>query len=365
MKYLDPHRQILLLSRPYWNRDDTRPVVRCAFRRTLECRTGELGATVYASADEEKIVNDTCKSPACTSCGYRNAVQWERERLAALPDVPYKGITFTMPKTLWPLFCENPHLTKALAELAATVIMAWARAKHGLRVGVMSILQTFNGRLEFNSHVHTLVTSGGLQGSGQWISSVFYHNDSLMKAWRNGILKLLRTALRAGQLRTQMTGDQVMRMLVQEERWWSVKIQSFRSTQHFLKYAGRYIRRPPIAQRRIIDVTSDSVTFWTKDKRLECRVLIKYSLAEFVDLWAQHILDRYQHSVRYFGLLAPRALSCTSAAIFAILGQEHRPRPKRIPWAVSIRRDFGWDPLLDSKGNRMKFVRRLPPVASR
>ena len=120
-------------------------------------------------------------------------------------------ITFTMPKTLWPVFCENPHLTKALAELAATVIMAWAKAKHGLRVGVISILQTFNGRLEFNSHVHTLVTSGGLQGSGQWLSSVFYCNDSLMKAWRNGIRKLIRTALSAGQLRTKMTNDQVMR----------------------------------------------------------------------------------------------------------------------------------------------------------
>ena len=365
MKYRDSLRQILLRTRPHWDRDETRAAVRLGFRRTLQCRTAELGGAVYASASEEKIVNNTCKSPACTSCGYRNAMQWERERLAALPNLPYKGITFTMPAALWPFFYDNPHLAKALAELAATVTMAWAKAKHGLRVGVISIPQTFNGRLKFNSHVHTLVTSGGLQGSGKWISRVFYRNDSLMKAWRNGILKLLRTALRAGQLRTKMTNDHVMGMLLQEERWWSVKIQSFRSTQHFLKYAGRYIRRPPIAQRRIIDVTSNSVTFWTKDKRLKCRVLVTYSLAEFVDLWAQHILDRYQHAVRYFGLLAPRALSCTSAAIFAILGQEHKPRPKRIPWAVSIRRDFGRDPLLDSKGNRMKFLRRLVPVASR
>ena len=292
-------------------------------------------------------------------------MQWERERLAALPDVPYKGITFTMPKTLWPVFHENPHLTKALAELAATVIMAWAKAKHGLRVGVISILQTFNGRLEFNSHVHTLVTSGGLQGSGQWLSSIFYDNESLMKAWRGGTLDLLRTASRAGQLRTKMSNDQVMEVLVQEERWWSVKIQSFRSKQHFLKYAGRYLRRPPIAQRRTTDVTSDGVTFWTEDKKLKCRVLVRYSLVEFVDLWAQHILDHYEHAVRYFGLLAPRALSNTSAAILAILDQEHIPRPKRIPWSVSIRRNFGWDPLLDSKGSRMKPMRRLAPATSR
>jgi hypothetical protein len=80
---------------------------------------------------------------------------------------------------------------------------------------------------------------------------------------------------------------------------------------------------------------------------------------------SQHILDHYQHAVRYFGVLAPRALGSTCASIFAILGQDHKPRPKRILWALSIRRDFGWDPLLDCKGNRMKPVRRLLPAASR
>jgi hypothetical protein len=34
-------------------------------------------------------------------------------------------------------------------------------------------------------------------------------------------------------------------------RRWSIKIQSFNSEEHFLEYAGRYVRRPTIAQRRI------------------------------------------------------------------------------------------------------------------
>jgi hypothetical protein len=34
-------------------------------------------------------------------------------------------------------------------------------------------------------------------------------------------------------------------------RRWSIKIQPFKSKEHFLEYAGRYVRRPPIAQRRI------------------------------------------------------------------------------------------------------------------
>src|ERR1700731_2303838 len=64
------------------------------------------------------------------------------------------------------------------------------------------------------------------------------------------------------------------------------------------------------------------------------------------------------------GCLPPRALGQTSAAIFVILRQERRPRPKPRPWAESIERDFGHDPLLDHTGQRMKWVRRVAPKAS-
>src|SRR5215469_17697821 len=103
MKYHDPLRQILRLTRPYWDSNKTRPAVRAAFRKASQCRTPEMGAEVYASANQERIVYHTCKARPCSSCGYRATVQWQRERWAALPDVPYKGITFTMPDMLWPL----------------------------------------------------------------------------------------------------------------------------------------------------------------------------------------------------------------------------------------------------------------------
>jgi hypothetical protein len=91
---------------------------------------------------------------------------------------------------------------------------------------------------------------------------------------------------------------------------------------------------------------------------------VQCSLDEFIDRWAQHIPERYQHAVRYFGLFAPRALCQTSAAILAILGQERRPRPKPRRWADSLKRSFGQDPLLDHQGNRMNWVRRMSPKAS-
>jgi hypothetical protein len=366
MKQHDPLKQILSQTRPHWDRDETRHAVRWAFGKALQCRTAELGGEVYASENQEQTFYHTCKSRPCSSCGYRATVQWQRERWAALPDEPYKGITFTMPDVLWPVFRDNRRLVKVLSALAAKVIQARVGARYGLRVGVMAILHTFNGKLEFNSHVHTMVTGGGLYGSsGTWVSRVYYDRDRLMEAWRKAVIELLRAALRAGQLHTEMTVDQMERMLTQQEkRWWSIKIQSFKSKEHFLRYAGRYVRRPPIAQRRITWIGERTLKFWF-NKKLGCRVEVQCSLEEFIDRWAQHIPERYQHAVRSFGLFAPRAIRQTSVAIFAILRQERRPHPKRRSWADSLKRDFGHDPLLDHTGKRMKWLRRVAPRISR
>jgi len=199
MKYL-PLKQILTQTRAYWDRDETRPAVRDAFRKALLCGTPALGAEVYASEKQERIVCHTCKGKGCSSCGYRATVTWQRGRWAALPNLPYKGITFTMPHMLWEIFRDNPELARVLPVLAGNVIQAYASARQGLQVGVISILHTFNGRLEFNFHVHTMITSGGLQSSGRWLSRLYYDNDVIMEFWRRAVIVLLSAALRTGRL---------------------------------------------------------------------------------------------------------------------------------------------------------------------
>src|SRR5258708_39815778 len=122
-----------------------------------------------------------------------------------------------MPDVLWRLFRDNQPLVPALPALAAKVAQTWASARYGLRVGVIAILHTFNGRLEFNSHVHTMVTAGGLQASGGWVARVYYGRDSLMEYWRNAVIKLVRAALRAGLLHTELNAEQMEAMLTQQE----------------------------------------------------------------------------------------------------------------------------------------------------
>lgn len=361
-EYDEPLKRILEKTRLYWDHAGVPPHVRSAFRKVLQCRTPALGAEVFASENGELIVYHTCKSRACPSCGYWATKKWIPERVAALPPVLYKGITFSMPDVLWRVFSQNRILADALPVLAANAIASLVLAKHGLRTGVIAFLHTFNGELKFNSHVHTMATAGGWRiSSGSWVPSVYYHPDILMRLWRGAVLDLLRTALRAGWLRTTTRVDEMEAMLIEQERWWSVKIQTLDSVEHFFQYGGRYARRPVIAQRRITDIDKQTVSFSAKDKYSRKIVQIRCSLENLIDLWAQHILKRYKHAVRYFGLFAPLSVSRMFDRIFSSIGCKRQPHPAPPRWAESLKQMTGRDPLLDSTGQQMRWTRHLKP----
>ena len=225
------------------------------------------------------------------------------------------------------------------------------------------IPHTFGAWLNFNSHLHILVSGGGLkQSEGVWIDRLYFDRKKLMHMWRFAVLTFLRQALKAGVLTSDLKPDPLKALLADQYRWWSVHVDYFQSKTHFVRYAGRYARRLPIAQHRFEEVTPTTVRFWVKDKKLKQRVICELSPAKFVALLAEHVPDRYGHTPRYFGLLAPRSKGRISGAVFLLLEQQKRTRPRRLSWRFSVRRDFGHDPLLDSSDQPMHWVRRLSPL---
>jgi Putative transposase len=109
-------------------------------------------------------------------------------------------------------------------------------------------------------------------------------------------------------------------------------------------------------------VTQNEVVYLAKNTKTKTLEKTRCTPAEFVALLSPHVLDRYQHSMRYFGLLAPRTKRLTSGAVCALLGQHPRPKPPRQPWRDSIKQHFGVDPLIDEFGNPMHWVGRRQPV---
>lgn len=363
----DKLRRILELSRASWDQPTTPDFVRQSFRKVGMCRTPALGGEVYASATEQKIFYHTCKSKCCPSCGNRGTKLWQREQWCTLPDIPFIGIVLTMPSVFWSVFQNHRYLQHDLPALGAAVLQQWAWTHHSVRLYGIVIQHTFGGRLNYHPHLHLMVSAGGLKpAEGRWEESLKFDRQQIMDLWRFAVTSYLWKAHRDGLLQRSFLPEEFNEaVLEQVRRPWNIHITRRMSKAHFLKYAGRYIRRLPISQNNILRETEREVVYLVKDTRTKTLLEARSTPAEFVAILSQHVLDRYQHSMRYFGLLAPRTKKQTSPAVFALLGQRPLPKPPRQGWADSLKKHFGVDPLLDISGNRMRWVGHLQPVPAR
>jgi hypothetical protein len=99
-----------------------------------------------------------------------------------------------------------------------------------------------------------------------------------------------------------------------------------------------------------------------KDSKARRLVPTRCPFSEFVRLLTPHVPDLYRHAIRYFGLLAPSAKGNKWAGLFVALSQEMKTPPSRLSWRDSLVKYFGFDPLIDSRGQKMRWVRRERPV---
>jgi Putative transposase/Transposase zinc-binding domain len=359
-----PLRKILELTKDQWDRPAERRAVRENFRKVSLCRTAALGGEVFASAAGEKVFYHTCKSKCCPSCGNRGTLLWQREQWATLPDIPFVGIVLTMPDVFWPVFKLHQHLQHDLPALGAAVVQQCAWNQYRVRVSVIVIQHTFGGRLNHHPHLHVMVSSGGLKPADvRWVKSLKFDRDQIMTLWRFAVTSYLLKAYQDGLLRKSFLPEEFNNLILKQvQRPWNIHITQRMSKKQFLGYAGRYIRRLPVSQKRILQVTEQEVVYQCKDTRTKTLLEARCPPAEFVALLSQHVLDRYQHSMRYFGLLAPRTKRLTSATVFALLGQHPNPKSPRQRWATSLKKHFGVDPLIDEFGNRMHWIGRRQPV---
>jgi Putative transposase/Transposase zinc-binding domain len=362
MKEQNLLKQILETTRHTWDQPGTRPSVRKNFSAVLDYGTAALGWEVYASDTEEKRSYHRCKSRLCPSCGYRATLLWLDEQEASLPDIPYAGIVFTMPRELWPIFKRNRHLLHDLPVLAAGVVQQWISMKYGASALIMVVPHTFGGDLKFNSHVHLLVSAGGLhESNGHWVPHLPLNKLAMMRMWRYAVVSHLRLAFSTHVINSDLSIQEFRHLLseaYQNERHpeWIVFLDRIVSKAHFLRYAARYIRRPPIATWRLLKITKSDMEFVAKDTRAGFPIRTRKPLPEFVRLLAAHVPDHYRHGIRYFGLLAPRTKGLTCAALFIVLAQTRRSRPARLSWRSSLLKYFGVDPLIDSQGCEMRWV---------
>lgn len=100
------------------------------------------------------------------------------------------------------------------------------KAKYGVRPLIVVVPHTFGRHLNFNAHLHVMVSAGGLRESGvRWITPLRFNRSKLMHMWRYAVITYLRAALKKGLLVSEASTEDLRVMLeVQYERWWNLYV---------------------------------------------------------------------------------------------------------------------------------------------
>lgn len=280
--------------------------------KMLRCRTEKLGCHFLRCEDSTcgtphfRLIPHSCKQRICASCGKVGNDNWLAKIQEITLPIIHHHITFTVPFELRPLIQTNlVVLLNALYETSAKAVMKYAeKRKHGFKPGILSCCQTYGSALNFNPHIHMAVTTGGvsLEDGKSWVACEYFDAVAVSKIFVAMFVKKLRSLFKKGELTiprslkeagvadfssfSKFLGSLVAGIFQKKsKKSWSVFVsQRDKKDPSPVSYIGRYIRTPPISEKRIEHVGRDGVCFSVND----------YALKED-DFWEAPVFDDWGH----------------------------------------------------------------------
>lgn len=286
----------------------------------LNCRTEKLGGHVYACDNpecghEEQSYN-SCRDRHCPKCQYSAKKSWVEDRVSELLPVPYFHTVFTMPHLFNELAFMNPkELYRILFWAAQESVKQLFKERYKSIPGLISILHTWGSNITFHSHIHMLVTGGGISETGdRWISALENYClpvKALSKIFRAKFVEALRKSYKANKLRLpeNLKEPFAFEDFVESSfktEWVVYTKKPFAAPIHVLNYLGNYTHRVAFSNHRIVNIENGQVTFKYKayhDGTHENKIM-SLSCEEFCRRFLMHILPAYFVKIRFSGIFA-------------------------------------------------------------
>jgi hypothetical protein len=190
----------------------------------------------------------------------------------------------------------------------------------GALPGVIAVFQSWGDEQQVHLHLHFIVTAGGLSPAGKWVAG---DPDNLLPVavlaakFRGKFLAYLREAFKTHTATGKpKAADQVLvpppDMRLQQclnlfnklgRQKWHVQIDpAYAQAGGVLKYAGRYIRRGPLSERRIRAYDGTRVTVGYVHPEKHTRPTFTLEAQDFVLRLLSHVPQKGTHCARAYGL---------------------------------------------------------------
>jgi len=288
------------------------------------CRTAALGGHLYSCmCGETEQAYNSCRDRHCPKCQFAAQERWIEARAERIVPARHFHVVLTIPRELrWVAMCSPRVVLDALMRAASETLVQLGRTRHGVELGVTTVLHTWTREMAYHPHVHALVSAGGLAEEG-WrdIQTEFlFPLKVLGQVFRGKLLDALERAGKSDKLAHIDAPDLKQALRLASHRDWVVYVKkAFRRPEHVLEYLGRYTHRVAIANSRIEAVTATHITFRTKDEKT-CTV----SPVEFLRRFLLHVLPTGFTKIRHTGLYAPCKLKTDLARCHAELADRRQ-----------------------------------------
>ena len=334
------------------------PSHRAAMAAIQACRTPALGGQVWRCEREgcarERYAYHSCRNRSCPKCHREQTQAWLAVHRARLPACSWVLLTFTVPSELRKLARSHQKaVLGALMRSAAAAVLTLCRdpAYLGAVPAILAMLHTWTRAMDvYHPHVHLLVSLGGVDTAGRWVTP--RHADYLVPA--KALAEVFR-GMMASALRRSRLYHHVPRSVWRKD--WVVDAQHAGNGETVLEYLARYVFRVAISNSQIDAITDAGVTFHYRDRKSDT---VRSSTLEplvFLSRFLQHVLPKGFAKVRSYGLLAPRSRA-KLGAVLAQLATTGRARP-RTPALASPAPPLHHCPVCHV--GTMRLIRILPP----
>ncbi len=289
------------------------------------CRTPAQGYHIdeCPHGDYRIRLNNSCRHRACPLCGATETELWLERQSAKELRCAHHQMVFTSPDALRVIWRWNRKLFTNLYFRAAwhslRELLAHPRWL-GALPGVIAVFQSWGEELAEHLHLHFIVTCGGLSPDGKWVDAdpnYLLAVPVLAAKFRGKFLAYLREALKThtatGKVKPpkavlvpppDMTVQQCRNLFNKLGRdKWHVHIEpAYTQAGDVLKYAGRYIRRGPISERRIRAYDGQCVTIGYAHPEKHSHPSFTLAARDFVLRLLSHVPERGTHCARVYGL---------------------------------------------------------------
>ncbi len=290
--------------------------------KVLQCWSPEIWFSSYKcdKCNEIKHIHFTCKSRFCNSCGKPLSDLWINKLLSRLPkNIQYFHFIFTIPIWLRAFFRRHRDAQKMLHMTAKNTILHIFHNKYKCTPWIISVLHTFWAQLNRNSHIHTLITAGWFKHDNSYISTKgkfmpfklfnVSRRKYLINNTKDRIEKNLHgnTLIEERRLLNSFFSQKDPKNPSKEKSryiYFSPKATCF---EIVLSYIWRYLKRPIIAQSRILAYDKKNVTFSYIDKYDGLTKFKTLPVFEFIGELIQHIPNKFFKNINYWWAFANRS----------------------------------------------------------